>query len=206
MARNAASKPGHPGCGILDTDLVAAFDFLCLDWVYMVLEKKGLDRKVILRLQNLYRDNITVVVVNNVLGKAVRNIRLSLRQGDLPSMHFFGFGIDPLLSYLEKRLNGILVTSLPLLGPVPLGAPPLPHLEERYKVIGYADDVKPAITTMAEFSIVDQAMKLFEDASGCRLHRDPASKKFKFLPLVGWKGTLQQEDIPCQYMTISDHL
>ena len=90
--------------------------------------------------------------------------------------------------------------------PVSLGAPPLPHLEERYKVIGYADYVKPAITTMAEYSIVDQAMKLFEDASGCRLHRDPASKKCKFLPLARWKGTLQQEDIPCQYMTITDHL
>ena len=36
MARNAihaASRPGYPGCGILDTDLIAAFDFLCLDWV-----------------------------------------------------------------------------------------------------------------------------------------------------------------------------
>ena len=36
MARNAihaTSKPGHHGCGILDTDLIAAFDFLCLDLV-----------------------------------------------------------------------------------------------------------------------------------------------------------------------------
>jgi hypothetical protein len=34
MVRNviyAASKPGHPACGILDTDLIAAFDFMCLD-------------------------------------------------------------------------------------------------------------------------------------------------------------------------------
>ena len=45
MARNAifaAGRPGHPGCGILDTDLVAAFDFLCLDWVFKVLELKGM--------------------------------------------------------------------------------------------------------------------------------------------------------------------
>ena len=73
-------------------------------------------------------------------------------------------------------------------------------------MIGYADDVKPAITSMAEFSLVDRAMALFESASGCKLHRDPASKKCKFLPLARWRGTLQQEDIPCQYMTISDHL
>ena len=59
---------------------------------------------------------------------------------------------------------------------------------------------------MEEFSLVDRAMHLFETSSGCRLHRDPASKKCKFLPLSRWRGTLQQSDIPCSYMTISDHL
>ena len=49
-------------------------------------------------------------------------------------------------------------------------------------------------------------MQLFETSSGCCLHRDPASKKCKFLPLARWRGTLQQTDIPCKYMTISDHL
>ena len=39
-----------------------------------------------------------------------------------------------------------------------------------------------------------------------RLDRDPANNKCKFLPLVRWRGTLVQEDIPCNYMTISDHL
>ena len=209
MARNAihaASKAGHQGSGILDTDLIAAFDFLCLDWVYMVLEKKGLDVRVISRLKNLYKDNLTIVVVNNVQGKSVKNIRLSLRQGDLPSMHFFSFGIDPLLVYLEKRLQGIVISSLPVHGPACHGQPSLAPLQERYKVIGYADDVKPAITNMSEFNIVDKAMELFENASGCRLHRDPLTKKCKFLPLAKWKGTLRQEDIPCSYMTLSDHL
>ena len=137
QARNAiyaAGKPGHTGCGILDTDLIAAFDWLCLEWVYMVLEKKGLDRRVI--------------------------------------------------------------ASLPVQGPLLLRSQPLPDIEERYKVIGYADDVKPAVTSMAEFKLVDSAMALFEGASGCRLHRDPATKKCKFLPLARWRGTLQQSDIP----------
>ena len=84
----------------------------------MVLEKKGLDKRVIRRLQNLYKDNLTIVVVNNIQGKSVKNVRLSLRQGDLPSMHFFSFAIDPLLVYLEKRLQGIVISSLPVHGPV----------------------------------------------------------------------------------------
>ena len=204
QARNAifaAGKAGHPGCGILDTDLIAAFDFLCMAWVFMVLEKKGLDMEVIKRLKNLYSDSLTIVMVNNIPGKTVTNTRQSLRQGDLPSMHFFSFGIDPLLVYLERRLQGILISSLPVQGPAELGNVKLEPLEERYKLIGYADDVKPAITSMQEFSLVDKAMSLFERASGCKLHRDPASKKCKFLPLSRWRGTLQQEDIPCTYMT-----
>ena len=68
-------------------------------------------------------------------------------------MHFFSYGIDPLLSYLEKRLQGILITTLPVHGPVLPGNQPLPQVEERYKVIGYADDVKPAITSMADSQI-----------------------------------------------------
>ena len=49
MARNAihaASKARHNGCGILDTDLIAAFNYLCLEWAYMVLEYKGIHRDV----------------------------------------------------------------------------------------------------------------------------------------------------------------
>ena len=121
-------------------------------------------------------------------------------------MHLFSYGIDPLLIYLEKRLCGILISSSPVQGPTKFLSPPLHPFEERYRVIGYADDVKPAITSMEEFLLVDKAMALFENASGCKLHRDPANKKCKFLPLARWRGTLEQDDIPCKYMTISDHL
>ena len=87
-----------------------------------------------------------------------------------------------------------------------MGAPPLSPVEERYKVMGYADDVKPSVTSMEEFLLVDRAMALFEGASGCKLHRDPLNKKCKFLPLAKWRGKLEQKDIPCDYMTISDYL
>ena len=151
FARNAihaAGKSGHAGCGILDTDLIAAFDWLCLEWVYKFLEKKGLPMQAILRLKNLYRDNVAVVVFNNIPGKCIKDLRLSLKQGDVPSMHLFSCGIDPLLMYLDKRLKGILITSLPVQGPVQSGEVKLGPHEERYKLIGYADDVKPAITSL----------------------------------------------------------
>ena len=175
-----------------------------------MLERKGLNEEVINKLKNLYNDNLSIVVVNNVEGKCIKNIRMSLRQGDVPSMFFFAYGIDPLITYLEKRLTGILIYSLPVPGPVEKDSKTftLPPMEERYRVVSYADDLKPAIATMEEFKLVNNASSLFEAASGCRLHRDPASQKCKFLPLGRWRNTLQQEDLPpsCQYMVLSDHL
>ena len=61
-------------------------------------------------------------------------------------------------------------------------------------MISYADTLKPAITTMGEFSLVDSASALFEAASGCRLHRNPASQKCKFLSVGKWRKSLKQED------------
>ena len=114
--------------------------------------------------------------------------------------------IDPLLHRLERELQGILVAAVPVQGPTLQGMPPLPRLEQRYKVIGYADDNKPSITSMEEFIKVDHSLAVFEKASGCKVHRDPQNQKCKFLPLGKWKTSLRQADIPCDYMTLSDHL
>ena len=209
LARDAIYAAGKrkSGCGIADNDFEAAFDFLCLDWVRKVLQKKGLAEPALDRFTNLYKNGITIPVINNILGMKVENKRLSLRQGDRPSGIWFCYGIDPLLVYLEKRLEGILIHSLPVLGPVqPDQASPLPPLDTRYKVQGYLDDCKPAITSMSDFHLVDYACNMFEKSSGCKLHRDPASNKCKMLPLGRWIGTLDQEDIPLPYLKLTDHL
>ena len=209
-ARDAIQKVSKTkvGCGLLDLDFMAGFDWLDMAWVYLVLSKKGVSDKVIQRIKNLYNDSVSVVMVNNIQGRVFPNIRGSLRQGDKPSMFWFSVGIDPLLNYLEKRLQGILISSIPVHGPTlpNQNSPVLDPMKEEYKVQAYADDVKPAITTMEEFDIVDEACTLLEKASGVKLHRDPATEKVKFLPLGRWQGTLTQEDIPHHYMRLSDHL
>ena len=185
--------------------------FMVLTWAIKVLEKKGMDKEACSRLLNLYLDNYAVVVVNNIKGRSIKNQRLSIKQGDKVSMEIFTFGIDPVLAYLRRRLQGIPICSLPVQGPLPapelspvgFSEPPprrRPHLktqavtlapqELRYYIVGYCDDLKPAITSMSEFILVDKAMQLFERSSGCKMHRDPLSEKCKFLPLGRWRGTL----------------
>ena len=210
LARDAIQQAGKAksGCGLLDLDFMAGFDWLDMAWVYLVLSKKGVCQEVISRIKRLYSDSITVVVVNNVHGKPFPNNRASLRQGDVPSMYWFAAGIDPLLVYLERRLAGIPITSLPVLGPTSENSPSpiLQPIQQHYKVVAYADDVKPSITSMQEFFLVDNACCLLERASGVKLHRDPAAGKVKFLALGRWRGVLTQEDLPHQYIQLSDHL
>ena len=100
-------------CGILDNDYKAAFYYVVLLWVFKVLAAKGLDMSVIERFKNIYKDNITVVVVNNILGKSFKNLRCSIRQGDCPSSILFNFGIDPHLTWLDRRLKGIPIYKQP---------------------------------------------------------------------------------------------
>ena len=209
LARDAVYAAGmrKTGCGIADNDFKAAFDYLCLDWVIKVLEKKGMAKAAIERFFKLYDEGVTIPVVNNLMGASLVNKRLSLRQGDRPSGVWFAYGIDPLLVFLEKRLQGILIHTLPVLGPTQPGqAQQLKPLETRYKVLGYYDDCKPAITSMEEFLLVDKGCRLFEQSSGCKLHRDPSTNKCKFLPLGRWIGQLQQEDIPLPYLKLTDSL
>ena len=126
--------------------------------------------KVLNIISGLYKNNLTITVVNNIKGKSFRNNRGSLRQGDLPSMTWFSYKIEPLFLYLDRRLAGIPICSLTTLGPAEEdGTKPEP-LVEKYRIIGYADDVKQSVTTMSEFLLVDKAASLFERSSGCRLH------------------------------------
>ena len=190
-------------CGILDNDYKAAFDFMVLKWVFKVLLAKGIDEEVVNRFHNLYNNHMTVVVVNGVQGGCFPNIRWSIRQGDKPSSTFFCYGIDPLLDWLEKRLKGIPIYTMDIFN--------APTSTETYKVMAYVDDVKPGITSLEEFSLVDRGSALFEAASGCVLHRDPNSGKVKFLAIGGWKTKgrepgLKKDDIPVPYVALSEHL
>ena len=142
---------------------------MVLHWVLKVLNAKGLDQRVIDRLTNIYSNNLTIVVVDNMLGKVIPNNYWSIRQGDRPISTLFCYGIDPRLVWLERRLTGIPLYRHPALGPLFPGDHPL-HVQEDYKVIGYIDDIKPAITSMLEFNVVDTGPSLFEKASGCIFH------------------------------------
>ena len=133
-----------------------------------------MERNSIRRLQRLYDGGITIPVINSTPGKAVMDVRNSLRQGGAGSMNWFAVGIDPLVVFLQRRLKGIPVVSLPVSGPVTeTEESSLPPLVEHFKVMAFCDNIKPTITNLEEFNVADKGARLFERASGTKLHRDP---------------------------------
>ena len=215
---------------MLDADFEAGFDYLDMAWTYLVLLQKNCSPLVVNRLKRIYDSNFSIVVVNSVLGKKVQNKRGSLKQGEIPSMYYFPVGLDPVLYYLERRLQSILVYKQSVAGPVhglgrgrgpPVPAPDLATAapdqtpgrqeqpapaEEVYKLCAYADDLKCSISCMNEFSIVIHACTLLERAGCVKLHPSIHRDKVTFLALGRWKGTLQQEDIPFPFIKLSDQL
>ena len=133
-----------------------------MNWVEDVLVKKGLHTKVISRIKHLYTGGITIPLINDIPGRQIPNLQRTLRQGDCPSSMWFAYGIDPLLYFLDRRLQGIPVYQCPVLGPNVKNKPRrLEPIVFRYKALGYCDDVKLAIVTMEEFQTVDQGAQLF---------------------------------------------
>ena len=202
---NTVSKT-KKGCALIDLDFVAAFDLTVFDWVFKVMRAKGVSEQVISRLSNIYKNSITIPVINNVPGQPLHNLRGSLRQGCPGSMGWFSLGIDPLLLLLERKLQGISICSVPAAGPLDQHQARLPPVEEVYKVYGLADDIKASVTTMSEFSVIEDAARLFENSSGNLLHRDSVRGKCKVLALGRWRNTLQQEDIAQPHFCLSDRL
>ena len=147
---NTVSKT-KKGCALIDLDFVAAFDLTVFDWVFKVMRAKGVSEQVISRLSNIYKNSITIPVINNVPGQPLHNLRGSLRQGCPGSMGWFSLGIDPLLLLMERKLQGISICSVPAAGPLDQHQARLPPVEEVYKVYGLADDIKASVTTISEF-------------------------------------------------------
>ena len=71
--------------------------------------------------------------------------------------------------------------------------------------MGYIDDVKAVVTTIQEFTTLDNALQLYKKASGSELHRDPSTRKCQILTLGRW-SSWKQQDSPLNFMSVVDQL
>lgn len=146
----------------------------------MVLKAKSMTKTNIQGFLNIYKDGEIQVVVNGEIWRAIK-VKRCVRQGSPLSMIHFLYNMDPC------RLTGISLYKMPTAGPVLSGEAALPSVEEKFVMKGYADHLKVALKTMAEFLFLDMILAIFEAASGCLVHRDQDKDKCKVLLIGNWK-------------------
>ena len=62
------------GCAILDFDFMAAFDFFTFTWLSMVLRAMGACEEGISKVEHIYKDRLTIHVINNIASSPIKNI------------------------------------------------------------------------------------------------------------------------------------
>ena len=206
--RDAITVLGKRGAGgaIADFDFTAAFDNLCLNFCFKVMKKKGISQIFVDRLKRLYKNGVTRVCVNDKVGDPIQNIYQSLRQGDITSMLLFVLSMEPLLKSLKRMLKGIVISKVRVQGPLPKGMKKPLYLEEVYKIIGYADDLKIAIRSLEDLIMAVRQCTKMEMASGVKLHRSTTKGKCRLLTVGTWRESLTQNDIPFDFIKLTDNL
>ena len=205
MVQNTTNQ--QKGVAIVATDFKQAFDFCSISWVWRVLEKKNCSSAFLSVLKNIYEysPNYVINIINNEQQARILNKRKNIKQGDKTSSLFYCFAMEGVLLHLNIKLQGHVYHKLPTAGPKHpnLGGPN--PVEARQKAMGYIDDVKAVVTSIQEFTTLDNALQLYEKASGSELHRDPATRKCQILTLGRWSAW-KQEDSPLDFMSVVDQL
>jgi hypothetical protein len=150
---------------VLALDFKNAFDRLSHEYLYTILNHYGLDNGFVDCIRRLYTDATSSVKVNGRLHGPFP-IPSGVRQGCPLSMVLYTLDLHPSLRLLEQQHPGISVgRSTPV------------------SVVAYADEVTLFLTSAADFQIVENALRLFAQASGDRVN----SQKSTFLPVGPWR-------------------
>jgi hypothetical protein len=168
----------HLSLCILTLDFQHAFDSIAHEYLFTTLRSYGLSNHFVTLLQKLYTDATSFVQINGHLHGPIP-IRRGVRQGFPLSMALFTMCLQPFLTMLKHRLLGVRMGR---------GSEPV-------SVVAYADDLTVFLTSVADFSTVQEAIQQFERASGAR--HNP--RKSRVLPTGEWSVPNNILGIPCQH-------
>jgi hypothetical protein len=149
----AYAKTTYTPLCVLSLDFRQAFYNLSHIYLYRILERYGICPWFIARIKMLYEGATARVHLN---GTTVRHIPIQcgVRQGCPLSMALYALCLHPFVKRLHDNLVGIKM------GRLTVGT----------KVIAYADDVTVFVTNPCELAAVQQAVILFQRATGAKLN------------------------------------
>jgi len=148
---------------ILSLDQEKAYDKIVHDYLWHILRKYRLLLKFIQKIQRLYRNAQTIVLVNKVLSQAIK-IGRGVRQGCPMSCLFYDIAIELLAESIRKSsLEGFKIQGL----------------EERILVSLFADDTLVYMNENDNQKTLEQIIKNFCEASTAKFN----DKKLEILPI-----------------------
>jgi hypothetical protein len=161
-----AEHERRPIC-VLSLDFQHAFDRLSHEYIYTILHSYGLSNSFVTRIQALYSEAKSTVQINGHLHGPIPT-QCGVRQGCPLSMALYNLCLHPLLLDLECRLPGLCID----------------RRSKPVSVVAYADDVTIFLMTVADISIVEEAIRRFEKASGAKLN----PQKSRALAIGSWSA------------------
>jgi hypothetical protein len=151
---------------VMALDFEQAFDNISHEHLFSILRSYGLTEIFTKLICNLYRDATSTVQINGRLHGPIP-IKCGVRQGCPLSMALYTLCLQPFLNMLAERLIGFKIG----------------RERESVSVVAYADDVTLFLTSDTDRKVIEEAIQLFEMASGARLN----SRKSSALPIGRWK-------------------
>jgi hypothetical protein len=147
-----AEANGTPIC-VSTLGFQQAFDRISHQYIFHILERYVISPCFVERIHALYEQATASVQINGSLAGSIP-IRSGVRQGCPLSVALFALCFHPLIRALEDSLPSIKIGRHTQHGPV----------------IACADDVMVFVTNTGDFHAIQQAIHLYERATGARLN------------------------------------
>jgi len=150
---------------VLSLDYKKAFDRIAHNYLFQTLQGYGIGNAFIAGIKRMYEGAMSSFqIIGHHYGPIP--IRCAVRQGCPMSMALYALCLHPFLRLLDLELPGIRI-----------GRRTRPT-----SVVAYTDDVTIFVISAADFAITEEAIRLYERASGARLH----PRKSKALTVGSW--------------------
>ena len=143
-----AEATATPVC-VLTLDFQQAFDRISHQYLFHILQRYGISQWFVERIHALYDQANASVQINGTLEGNIP-IRSGVRQGYTLSVALYALCLHTFISALEDSLPSIKIGRNSQHGPV----------------IAYADDVTVFVTKPGDFHAIQQAIQLYERATG----------------------------------------
>ena len=138
---------------MLSLDFKNAFDSVSHGYLFKILLGYGIGAPFINGIRHMYEGATSSIQINGHQYGPIP-VRCAVRQVCPTNMVLYTLVLHPLLKVLEEKLLGLRMR----------------NQERHTSVIAYADDVTIFVTSIADFPIKEEAIRLFERASGARLN------------------------------------